>query len=300
MTMKHFLILASAFALFGNSIAADLPEPSELDARVRYVTYKKDDVTLVTVRRGTVTRIVLGEDESISVAATGFTADCKKDEYEWCIRTDVGTNQVWVKPKDGATFNNLELRTNKRDYSFEFRVLDDKANGRGTQPANHKVLQSEPMFRVIFRYPVEVPPMSAFMAMQLNRPLVDEKSVLDTRLKEAKPIPRNWKYTMQVMKGGEEIAPSIVFDDGRFTYFEFPANREIPTFYYISPTGEESRVNFHMEGNLVVVQKMGRKFVLRLGAAVVGVFNEAFDLDGVAPVNGATVDGVIRTVKSKE
>lgn len=52
--------------------AAELPEPGELDQRVRYVTYKQDDVTTVHVRRGVITRIVLGEDEKIVIAATGF------------------------------------------------------------------------------------------------------------------------------------------------------------------------------------------------------------------------------------
>ena len=38
--------------------------------------------------------------------------------------------------------------------------------------------------------------------------------------------------------------------------------------------------------------------MLRAGAAVVGVWNDAFDLDGVPPVAGTTVPGVQRVIRS--
>jgi len=125
----------------------------------------------------------------------------------------------------------------------------------------------------------------------------NDKVLVDERLAAAKPIPRNWKYSMQVLEGGDEIAPGLVFDDGRFTYFRFPANREVPSIYYISPSEEESRINFHMEGDLAVVQRTGKRFVLRLGNAVVGVWNEGYDPNGLAPVDGVTVDGVRREIR---
>lgn len=296
--MKRLLISLLAALSSSSVFAAEVPEPSDRDARVRYVTYAKDDVIVINVQRGVVTRIILGEDEKITKAATGFPADCKKDEFEWCVHTDQGDNQIWVKPKDNATHNNLELRTDKRDYSIEFRVLNDDPRGRGKK---HAALQHEPMYRVIFRYPFQAPPLSALMTINAAQAVAsqqaNEKALLNDRLSIAKPMARNWKYSMQVLDGADEIAPSIVFDDGRFTYFRFAANREVPTIYYISPTGEESRINFHMEGDLAVVQRLGRRFVLRLGKAVVGVWNDAYDPDGVAPKNGTTIDGVERLIK---
>jgi type IV secretion system protein VirB9 len=102
---------------------------------------------------------------------------------------------------------------------------------------------------------------------------------------------------MQVLKGAQDIAPSLVFDDGKFTYFRFANNREIPTIFFISPQGEEARINFEMVGDLAEVQRMGRRFVLRLGKAVVGVWNEAFDPDGVPPFEGTIVNGVERDLR---
>jgi type IV secretion system protein VirB9 len=204
----------------------------------------------------------------------------------------VGANQIWVKPRDGATTNNLELKTDRRDYSFELRLLSD---ARGSEPIARDP-QSEPMFRVIFRYPSLIKPTLAVSGEPVPPPPSDAEIVND-RVAHAKPVMRNTRYTMQVLKGAEDIAPSLVFDDGRFTYFRFANDREIPTIFAISPNGEEERINFAMEGDLAIVQKMGRRFVLRLGKAAVGVWNEAFDPDGVAPIEGTVVDGVERVLR---
>jgi type IV secretion system protein VirB9 len=285
---KAKLIVALTLAA-ASALGAEIPSPSALDTRVRYVDYRADDVTVIVVRRGSVTRIVLAEDENIVAAATGFAADCAKESAEWCIRADVGNNQIWVKPRDGATSNNLELKTDRRDYSFELRLLSDlPASGSGDAA-------SSPMFRVIFRYPS--PAKTVLTALNDPLPPPSDAEMVNERIVHSKPILRNTRYTMQVLKGAEDIAPSLVFDDGRFTYFRFANNREIPTIFAISPGGEEERINFGMEGDLAVVQRMGRRFVLRLGKAVVGVWNEAFDPDGVPPVAGSLVDGVERTLR---
>ena len=290
------LLVAIGLVASCGAHAAEVPEPGASDSRVRFVNYKPDQVTMVTVQRGSVTRLVLGDDERIAVAATGFSADCSKPELEWCVRADAGTNQIWVKPKDGATSNNLELKTDKRDYSFAFKVLKDPVSDRDSRHA----LRAEPMYRVIFRYPMKapgLPPGLLSLGNAMPATVIDEKSIVAERIEGAEPVPRNWNYSMQVLTGGEEIAPTLVFDDGRFTYFKFPANREVPSIYYISPNAEEQRINFHMEGDVAVVQRMGRRFVLRLGEAVVGVWNDSFDVDGVAPVAGVTVDGVSRDLR---
>jgi type IV secretion system protein VirB9 len=55
-----------------------------------------------------------------------------------------------------------------------------------------------------------------------------------------------------------------------------------------------------MEDDLLVVDRVSRRLMLRAGSAVVGVWNEAFDLDGVPPDLGTTVPGVQRTFKAAE
>ena len=284
-----------------SSDAAEVPEPGDGDQRVRYVTYQRDEVTRVTVRRGVVTRIVLGDDERIVIAGSGFLADCAKPETEWCIRADVGTNQVWIKPKEHATHNNLEIRTDKRDYSLEFTVVGDHRIGRKPNAEQKQHAKDEPMYRVIFRHPQVPSHSAAITAIQASahhaKQARDKADLLAERLGSFTPEPRNWSYSMEILPGGDDIAPALVFDDGRFTYFLFPPNREIPAIFYFSPLSEETRINFHMEKDLAVVQRMGRRFVLRLGDAVVGIWNDAYDKTGVPAIEGTTVSGITRTLR---
>lgn len=291
--------LVAVMLAHSSAWGAEIPSPGSNDPRIRYVRYVPDQVTVIRVQRGYVTRIILEPGEKIAVAATGFSADCAKPELEWCLRADVGTNQIWVKPKDGATFNNLEVNTNKRDYSIELKVLKDAGSKRNRDGRSTKD-QAEPMFRVMFEYPLSMP-LSQMLASQSWDPDSDEALAADIKsASDSPPSPRNWKYTIQVLQGADDIVPSLVFDDGAFTYFQFAGNREVPSVFHVSADGEEGRVNWHMRGDLYVVKRMSRKFVLRLGSAVIGVFNEAFDVEGVPPVDGTTSDRVSRVLRKPQ
>ena len=125
----------------------------------------------------------------------------------------------------------------------------------------------------------------------------EDQQTLADRLAAFTPEPKNWAYSMEVVSGSDEITPALVFDDGRFSYFLFPPNRDIPAIFYLSPLGEETRLNVHMEKEFAVVERMGRRFVLRLGQAVVGVWNDAYEMTGVPPANGVTVSGVSRLLR---
>jgi type IV secretion system protein VirB9 len=298
--MKTFLALL-ALASAGASWA-ELPRRSEHDDRVRYATYKADGVVTVNVRRGVVTRLVLEADERIVNSGTGFSARCDNDGLEWCIRADKDANQVWIKPRDGATHNNLELATTKRDYSIRLNVLPDAGASA----------KAEAFYRVIFQYPMPAltVPLSLLTdpipgaeggAGQVprrvaNTPASSKTSAVDHEL-ATPPVARNTDYSMKTIKGGDLVAPSMVFDDGRFTYLRFPSAREVPSPFVIGPDGEEVRANFHMDGDLMVLHRIAPAFVLRLGSAVVGIWNEAFDADGIATPTGTVQSTVRRELK---
>ena len=96
----------------------------------------------------------------------------------------------------------------------------------------------------------------------------------------------------------QDIVPTLIFDDGRFTYLRFPSNREVPAVFHVLGDGSETLVNARMEGDLLVIDRVSRRLMLRAASAVVGVWNEAFDPDGVPPERGTTVSGVQRDLKS--
>jgi len=285
--MRAILMLCATLAFSLHASALQQVTPAAGDAQVGYVNYSPDQVTLIRVQRGALTRIVLAPDEHIldNGAATGQNADCSKPDNAWCVHAERGANQVLLRPRASATDNNLELRTDKRDYSFRFEVADQETPAAQTKPhAAHSALA---MYRVIFRYPEAAKDTAATAGPPAAAALA----------RAARPLPRNWQYTMQALPGAEDIAPSLVFDDGRFTYFQFAASRELPTIFVISAAGEEARINFHIDEHdpgMVVVERLGHRFVLRLGSAVVGIWNEAFDIRGRRPVDNSTVDGMVR------
>lgn len=299
----HALLLACSVVN-----AADIPKPGTEDPRVRFVDYQPHDVTVVRVQRGTVTRINFASDEQILFSVSGLSARCDNDADEWCISSNEGSNQVIVRPKDRATRNNLELRTNKRDYSLEFDVLPDPLNDGKKKTS----LESSPFYRVVFRYPADAEMMRRSVVAGLLGTLEPPGGVRGGNggtqlqagtdspadvLKAQPPTVRNSNYSMQILPGGEDAAPTTVFDDGRFTYFEFLGAREIPSIFSYGSDGEATRVNWHMQPPFVVAQRTARKFTLRIGGSVVGVFNESFDSVGIDTPTNTVSKTVIRETK---
>ena len=88
----------------------------------------------------------------------------------------------------------------------------------------------------------------------------------------------NSSYSIAEGEGSDDIVPTLVFDDGRFTYLRFPGNREIPAVFHVLGDGSETLVNTRMEDDLLVVDRVSRRLMLRAGSAVVGIWNDAFDL----------------------
>jgi type IV secretion system protein VirB9 len=112
------------------------------------------------------------------------------------------------------------------------------------------------------------------------------------------PAYRNEAYSMQVVAEESDIRPREVYDDGRFTWFRFPKNMEVPVIYRSVPgTKDEMLVNYHVEGDYLVMHATAPLWNLRLAGSMVGVFNEGYDGQGVPPLNSTTVRGLAREGK---
>ena len=267
------------------------------DPRLREVVYDPKAVVEVPVKRGVVTHILLGADEAIAEVGTGLGADCSKLDAVWCIAAQAGGRSIFVKPKSAAQApNNLAVVTDKRTHSFRLVVLQD---------ADPK----PPLYRLVVRAPVIRTAVAAAPAISVEpveppvaaAPQVIEPSPADLiaagRLR-AGPQVVNSSYSIAEGAVSEDIVPSLVFDDGRFTYVRFPGNREVPAVFHVLGDGTETLVNARMEGDVLVVDRVSRQLMLRAGSAVVGVWNEAFDPEGLAPKHGTTAQGVERAVRA--
>jgi type IV secretion system protein VirB9 len=269
-----------------------LAAPPAADPRLREVVYDPHAVVTVPVRRGVVTLVVLEADEAITEVAAGLGGDCNKPESAWCIAAQPGGRHVFVKPKSTASAaNTLAVVTDRRSHAFRLPVLVD---GDGKSP----------VYRLVVRAPV--PPSPPRLAQGSEALLADlpalpsppaPQQLIAERLL-AKPPLLNTRYSIAEGRDAQDIVPTLVFDDGRFTYLRFPGNREVPAVFHVLGDGSETLVNARMEDDLLVVDRVSRRLMLRAGSAVIGVWNDAFDLEGVPPGGGTTVPGVQRVLKA--
>ena len=296
-TLPLAFAAAWVFLFAGNSNAfAQVPDAAP-DPRLKDVWYDAKAVVTVAVKRGVVTHIVLDAGEAITDVGSGLGADCSKPDSSWCIAAQPGSRNIFVKPKSTArAANNLAVVTDKRTHSFRFVVLPD---GDARQPV-YRLAVKAPAPRaatpLAARPPDLIPPAPIAPAPPLVPPPTSAELVAE-RLTAA-PELANSNYSVAEGQDSQDILPTLVFDDGRFTYLKFPNNRKVPAVFHVLGDGAETLVNTRMEGDLLVVDRVSRRLMLRAGPAVVGIWNEAFDIDGVPPAGGTTVGGVRRTLRS--
>ncbi|MEO6118826.1 MAG: TrbG/VirB9 family P-type conjugative transfer protein [Methylotenera sp.] len=244
---------------------------------VQLVPYDTSQATMIKAKRGFATHIDLEADEHIVKDGVGGG-----DTDNWITSAKAGSNFILLKPKKNAHDSNLVVKTDRRSYAFDLRVLKDHSPDKGT-------------WRIAYTYPksnTEVAPLTSAQIEAINKAKVKQ-------LQDAPQTIRNTQYSMQAMPNSGEIAPTAAWDDGNFTYLKIPSHREIPAVFRVTADGAESMVNIHMEGDnkdTIVIHGMAKHYVLRLSKQVVGVWNDAYDIEGVSPNNGTVTLGVSRKV----
>jgi len=269
--------------------AVDVPQGSRYDDRIQYVNYNAGDVVIVRALPGLGARIAFAPGEEILDVASGFTkgwefSDRRNILYikPKTIPADQGRDAI--PPESGKWDTNLMVTTNRRMYDFDLKLLpsgDNAGKNGGKATHNERVA-----YRVEFKYPEDE---AAIRTQEA------QKAKAQAKLDE-KPAPRNWAYSMKVGNVSEGIAPTMAYDDGRFTYLKFPNNRDFPSVFIVAADKSESLVNTHVDKDVLVVHRVTRELVLRLGSAVVSIYNDDYDADGVAPTDGTTVPGVKRVI----
>lgn len=280
-------------AAFGCVAVCGSAAAEPTDPRLREVVYDPRAVVTVPVKRGVVTLVVLDADEAITEVAAGLGGDCTKADAAWCIAAQPGGRNLFVKAKSSASAaNTLAVVTDRRTHSFRFVVLADG----DPKPPVYRLLVKAPA-RVAIPARLALRDAAPLMALPVVPPPTSPHQVVAERL-QAKPQMMNTQYSIAEGAGSQDIVPTLVYDDGRFTYLRFPGNREVPAVFHVLGDGSETLVNARMEDDLLVVDRVSRRLMLRAGSAVVGLWNEAFDLDGSPPGNGTTVPGVQRVLKA--
>lgn len=196
----------------------------------------------VESKRGYATLVEFDKKETVQ-NFKGQEAAAAGDMDGWEVQTSPGQNLLFLKPKMAAQNTNLILITNRHSYVFDLRVLDDKSPKKG-----------------IWRLMIEQ----------------GKGGPSPATIQEATaPQKRNTQYSMQAASGQEDFIPTEAWDDGVFTYLTLPSGGDVPAIFKVTE-GEESAVNFRMDGETVVIHETGRQFVMRIGKQVVSIWNEGY------------------------
>lgn len=181
----------------------------------------------------------------------GYQTDIEFAEDEIIENVAIGDAGVWqavptnnhlfIKPM-ALSKTNMTVLTNERSYQFLLESSDEQNKSQ--------------TFRLQFYYPA-------------NATLT---TTHQSKRSSAAPMDYNWKYSYS---GDKSLAPLQVFDDKKFTYFKFknPHANPLPALFIVNPDHSETLVNYHMEEDFVVVNRVANQFTLRHGKQSTCVYN---------------------------
>lgn len=217
------------------------------DARIKSYTYHENDVYYLKGHYGFTSVIEFSPKEKVESISIG-------DSEAWQVIPGSRKNLIYIKPLEQNAETNMTVLTSKRIYTFELAA--DKA----ASPKSRDLT-----FRVKFKYPEEE---TLELANFGNKP-ASKYNPLDGADASA------WNFDYSYA-GDRGLRPKRVFDDGTFTYFEFKKADVTPAVFAVDEQGNESLVNFNVEGSYIIVNSVGRQFTLRDGNAATCIFNDAY------------------------
>ncbi|WP_075790594.1 TrbG/VirB9 family P-type conjugative transfer protein [Massilia putida] len=250
-----------------------------VDPRIHIEQYDPNRVVEIYTATNNPTLIQFEDDEQVVDTPKGMIGF--GDAKAWSVGPR-GSN-IMLKPKVTQPDTKALVVTNKRTYAFEIMSVPKKS-------------RIQPTLIVRFTYPDT--------KAKLARAEADRQDVIARRLqqtsgKDGTTRTRNRQY---MKRGDESLSPSLVEDDGRFTYFRFDSTRELPVVYKLLPDGREALTNFHMDPDTgtMVVHETASNFILRYGKAVMAIRNDGWNPDGALNLTGSTLPRTVRMDKEAQ
>lgn len=243
----------NATAATATPLVSQVPVTMPADSKLVVFNFDPNASYTILARPNSITNIQLGPDEQLVALALG-------DTVNWIsAKIDGPGGQILIKPIRSDIFTSGTMVTNKRTYQLNFRAVSDRAYWYQ---------------RVSWQYPDMVvlgslngqKPQISLPEPQFN-PM---PGMGDPILPSSKPAAKssgmdrlNFEYTIE---GKAEFKPTHVFDDGQFTWIKLPADsQEMPAVFMISDTGDMEIVNFVSKGDYLMIQRLAKGFVLKLG-----------------------------------
>jgi type IV secretion system protein VirB9 len=291
--------LALAFLLCTtvSAYALDAPMPGKEDAHIRTVPYSAMNRTKIIATVGRITTITFSPQEQIERVLFGqpdapIQGPDPKEVGQQAMINNLPLIGKRVGKTDVVVITKLMPEGQERTYQI-FADVHSTKDGDDDPDAT---------YGLVYTYPqqvqqAKVEQQQAAVMTWKQKQEEKKKQVAEARL--ATDIyygDHNWRYEAQGKD--KQIAPAEAFDNGRLTGLRFPGNTELPTVYIVDPSGTEHTAQTWAWNDLVVVQQVAEHMRLRLGPAVLEVWNRAYDPVGNNPGTGTTSPTVVRQVVS--
>lgn len=240
--LVHWLSLVVVLVLFCHqSWASQLPRFLGSEKKFRAFVYNPNDVYRYLGHYTYQGFIEFEADEQIATITMG-------DSSAWLFE-HLG-NRLFLKPVSDNANTNMTVITNKRVYHFDLIAKEAKGIDDKDLIFVAKFVYPDEKDKNILEFP-KIPPS--------DEPDMRNLSVYNF----------NYEFT-----GEPSVAPSKVFDNGQFTYFQFTnKNAEVPAIFSVDSAGFESLVNFRPAGDYIVVERVASQFTLRNGSEIVCIYN---------------------------
>lgn len=202
---------------------------------------------------GITTQIELSANEKVQDYSTGFSSGWELNRRE---------NVFYLKPNNVDVDTNMMVRTDKREYIFELKVV--ATDWTTLEQAKRAGVQ----YKVTFAYPND----PAFEEIAQAQPEVEGQT---TGFVTGRPY--NFEYSYASRSKTPWLVPVSVYDDGKFTYVEMPDLKQFPTGNFPAIYGRQKRrgdefvLNTTVEKNTIIIHGTYPFLVIRHGENIVGL-----------------------------
>lgn len=241
------------------------------DNRIRTETYSKERVYPIYSQVGKAVLIQLEDDEQLKGESSALGMG---DSEAWTV--GVRGNNIIFKPKAEKPVTNMIVVSNKRTYAFDLKIAGGKY---------------EPTYIMRFRYPDTARKQQQAERDKQNKALQILFGSSTLRL------PESGNNTLYYGQGDKKLAPTAMWDNGRFTYLRFNNGRDMPSAYRVEQDGTETLLNTHIEDDTVVIHEVNEKIILRLGRSVLLLENRGYRSQGTFNRSGTDDNQSVRIIK---
>lgn len=225
--------------------AVAIPAPKE-NRIVRY-TYSPDVIFRVLAAPNLTTHLELGEDEGVKeTPAIG-------DQAQWMVTG--GPRHLFIKPLRFDLETSLTVVTNKRTYQFQ--LIAGKTPGA-------QVFQ-----KISFVYPDRE--MEVKLRKETDTAVAEaEQNRLSSQVVATNVDPASLDFGYKI-DGDASFKPTAVYTNGKFTFLVMPNTQDSPAIFLLDDEDNPSLINYQVKANMIVVERVAAKLLLKLGNAEVRI-----------------------------